>query len=123
MGVFKPFAGRSHRDYVARLHQCGHLPESEDRMLPRHHRLRRGAPIAAALILTLTLALPGTATAATSTGTGPSTNTDPYVLPVADGVHISSLLTVGDAAGNGYQMVGIPDGLGMIRQGANLVLY
>ena len=49
----------------------------------------------------------------------------PYVLPVADGVHIESLLTVGDggAASNGYEMVGIPDGLGMIQQGANLVLY
>ena len=59
------------------------------------------------------------------TSTGPSTTTPPYVLPVADGVHIKSLLTVNDAgaASNGYEMVGIPDGLGMIRQGANLVLY
>ena len=37
---------------------------------------------------------------------------------------ITSLLTVNDgAAGNGYKMVGIPDGLGMLGQGANLVLY
>jgi hypothetical protein len=45
---------------------------------------------------------------------GPSTSTDPYVLPVADGVHTKSLLTVGDseAASNGFEMVGIPDGLG-----------
>lgn len=55
------------------------------------------------------------ATAASSaTGKGPSTSTAPYVLPVTDGVQITSLLTVGDdgAAGNGYELVGIPDGLG-----------
>jgi len=40
----------------------------------------------------------------------------PYVLPVGDGVSIKSLLTVGDGgASNGYQMVGIPDGLGILR--------
>ena len=45
---------------------------------------------------------------------GPSTTTDPYVIPVTEGVHVKSLLTVGDAgaAGNGYEMTGIPDGLG-----------
>ena len=63
--------------------------------------------------------------AATSTTTGPNTTTAPYVLPVADGVHVTSLLTVGDAgsANNGYELVGIPDGMGMIQQGHNLVLY
>lgn len=45
--------------------------------------------------------------------TGPTTTVKPYVLPVADGVSITSLLTVGDKpAANGYRMVGIPDGLG-----------
>jgi hypothetical protein len=64
------------------------------------------------------------AIAASSTSIGPSTTTAPYVLPIADGIHIKSILTVGDgSASNGYKMVGIPDGLGMIRQGANLVLY
>lgn len=59
------------------------------------------------------------------TSTGPNTTTSPYVLPIADGVSIKSILTVGDpgTASNGYRMVGIPDGLGMMRQGANLVLY
>jgi hypothetical protein len=73
----------------------------------------------------LIVVLVAPASAATSTAIGPSSATAPYVLPVADGVHITSLLTVGDAgaASNGYEMVGIPDGLGMIRQGANLVLY
>jgi hypothetical protein len=67
-----------------------------------------------ALGAVLGLAVAGTAFAATSTDTGPSTNTDPYVLPVADGVSITSLLTVsdGEGASNGYQMVGLPDGLG-----------
>jgi hypothetical protein len=38
------------------------------------------------------------------------------VLPVGDGVSVKSLLTVGDgSASNGYKMVGIPDGLGLVR--------
>jgi hypothetical protein len=62
----------------------------------------------------LGLAAAGTALAATGTETGPSTDTDPYVLPVADGVEVTTLLTVSDAASasNGYEMVGLPDGLG-----------
>jgi hypothetical protein len=62
------------------------------------------------------------ATAATAiaapggTSTGPNTTTKPYVLPVGDGVSVKSLLTVGDgAASSGYEMVGIPDGLGLVR--------
>ena len=60
-----------------------------------------------------------------STAIGPSTTTAPYVLPVANDVRITSLLTVGDgAAGNGYQMVGIPDGLGFARERtASVVVY
>ena len=46
-----------------------------------------------------------------TSSTGPSTMTAPYVVPVADKVSITSLLTVGDAP-DGYTMVGIPDGLG-----------
>ena len=51
------------------------------------------------------------------TSTSPNTTTKPYVLPVGDGVSVKSLLTVGDggAATNGYPMVGIPDGLGLVR--------
>lgn len=56
------------------------------------------------------LAAPG------GTGTGPNTSTKPYVLPVGGGVSVRSLLTVGDgAASNGYEMVGIPDGLGLVQ--------
>ena len=37
----------------------------------------------------------------------------PYVLPTASNVELTSrILTVGESAGNGYRMVGIPDGLG-----------
>jgi len=87
-----------------------------------HKRSR--AALAVGVALVLGSAIGASANAASSTARGPSTTTNPYVLPIADGVHITSLLTVGDgAAGNGYQMVGVPDGLGMIRQGANLVLY
>jgi ABC-type sugar transport system substrate-binding protein len=60
-----------------------------------------------ALGAVLGLAAASTALAATGTGTGPSTATDPYVLPVADGVEVTSLLTVetptdAGAASDGY---------------------
>jgi hypothetical protein len=78
--------------------------------------------VTAATVAAMTLAT-GPATGATSTG--PSTTTGPYVLPVADGIDITSLFTVGDAgaAGNGYEMAGIPDGIGVLEQGANRVVY
>lgn len=43
-----------------------------------------------------------------------SSATESYLVASASGVHLFSLLTVGDekAADNGYEMVGIPDGLG-----------
>ncbi|MGI5491199.1 alkaline phosphatase PhoX [Microtetraspora malaysiensis] len=61
---------------------------------------------------------------ASTVSTGPSTTVAPYVLPVANGVSVTSLLTVGDKpADNGYRMVGIPDGIGAYRDGKDLVLY
>src|SRR6478752_6607855 len=87
-------------------------------------RRRPHSMAAAGVALLLVAAIGAPVNAASPTAKGPSTTTNPYVLPIADGVHITSLLTVGDgAASNGYRMVGIPDGLGLIRQGANLVLY
>lgn len=54
--------------------------------------------------------------------TGPSTSVAPFVLPVADGVEVTSLLTVGDEpTTNGYRMVGIPDGLGTYASDGDLV--
>ena len=71
-----------------------------------------------ALGAVLGFAVTGTALAAAA-DTGPSTTTDPYVIPIADGVKTSSLLTVKNGsdpgkASNGYAMVGIPDGLGAL---------
>jgi hypothetical protein len=62
-------------------------------------------------------AAPGAASATT----GPSTTTDPYVRPAADGVRIVSLLTVEDegSASNGFELVGIPDGLGAVADGGD----
>ena len=68
--------------------------------------------------LTTALAAPAAVAATGGFSKGPSTPTDPYVLPVADGVATKSLLTVSDAgsARNGYEMVGIPDGLGAYKR-------
>ncbi|HYO43520.1 MAG TPA: alkaline phosphatase PhoX [Candidatus Limnocylindrales bacterium] len=52
--------------------------------------------------------------AATPAKTGPSSSQSPYVVPIAPGVRTTSILTVGDSVG-GYRLVGIPDGLGVIR--------
>jgi hypothetical protein len=54
------------------------------------------------------LAAAGTALAAT-TETGPSTTTDPYVLPVADGVKVISLHR-GDADRSRRRLERLPDG-------------
>jgi hypothetical protein len=64
------------------------------------------------------VALSAGAALAAGAATGPTTTVAPYVVPVADGVTITSLFTVGDRpAGNGYRMVGIPDGLGVTQSG------
>ena len=70
----------------------------------------------AATSTTLATLAAATALAAPGTSRGPRTTVSPYVVPVADGVSTKSLLTVGDLpAANGFKMVGIPDGLGAIR--------
>ena len=58
-----------------------------------------------------------TALAAPGSTRGPSSRQSPYLLPVAPGVMNTALLSVGDAADNGYRMVGIPDGLGAFDNG------
>ena len=45
----------------------------------------------------------------------------PYALPSAAGVEIKPLLTVGDKADNGYEMMGIPDGMGAYDNGVQVV--
>ena len=87
-----------------------------------HPRSALTVTVTAATVAAMAL---GTGPAVGATSTGPSTTTAPYVLPVAPGVDITSLLTVGDsgAASDGYEMVGIPDGLGVLEQGANRIVY
>ena len=90
---------------------------------------RRRAPARRFALLTIAAALAFSASPAAaadhSISRGPSTTTDPYVLPVADRVSITSLLTVNDAgaAGNGYEMVGIPDGIGLSIAGGRAVAF
>lgn len=43
--------------------------------------------------------------------TGPSTSTSPYLVPTAEGVNFTSILSAGESV-NGYKMVGVPDGMG-----------
>jgi hypothetical protein len=80
---------------------------------------------AAAAVVAVAALSTMTGPAGAATATGPSTTTAPYMLPVAAGVDITSLLTVGDAgaAGNGYEMVGIPDGLGATQKGHELTIF
>jgi uncharacterized protein DUF839 len=79
--------------------------------------------LAAAAVAAASLAAAGPAAAAPlpPVSHGPSTTTNPYVVPVAGGVHTKSILTVGDAgaASNGYEYVGIPDGLGAFKLNGN----
>lgn len=46
--------------------------------------------------------------------TAQNSSQTPYLTPSIPGVSFTSVLTVGDAADNGYKMVGIPDGLGAL---------
>ncbi|MEN9681325.1 MAG: hypothetical protein RLZZ627_1218 [Pseudomonadota bacterium] len=54
--------------------------------------------------------------------TGPSSSAAPYIQPVADGVAVTSILTAADRAATGYQMVGLPDGLGAYDAGSKFVV-
>jgi hypothetical protein len=49
--------------------------------------------------------------------TGPSSSQAPYVIRSQPGVVTKAIITTGDAAANGYRMVGIPDGLGAYDNG------
>jgi Bacterial protein of unknown function (DUF839) len=80
--------------------------------------MSRRTKVAAALAAVAALsAAPAIGAQTDDTSRGPSTTTDPYLLPVADGVSMTSLLTVDDAgsADNGYEMAGIPDGIGAFQ--------
>lgn len=84
---------------------------------------RRAVHLSVTAATVAALAL-GTGPAIAVARTGPSTDVAPYVVPVAQGVDITSLLTVGDQpTRDGYRMVGIPDGLGAHQQGRDLVVF
>lgn len=86
--------------------------------------MKPGARRAAALAtVALTAVAAPSAFADSGVSRGPSTTKNPYVIPVADGVQIKSILTTGDQpADNGYGLVGIPDGLGAVRDGNNVTV-
>ena len=75
----------------------------------------------AAVLLVLGAAAAVAVAAYAAVETGPSSSHSPYVLPARSDVDVVSILTVGDNVpgtdldGPGYQMVGIPDGLGAFR--------
>lgn len=52
----------------------------------------------------------------TAVVTGPSSTRPPYIIPAANNVTITSIITVTDAVG-GYTMCGLPDGLGAFDNG------
>lgn len=49
-------------------------------------------------------------------GTGISSSQSPYILPIAPGVNLTSILTANDSVGT-YRMAGTPDGLGAFDNG------
>jgi Alkaline phosphatase PhoX len=88
---------------------------------------RAGRRLVATMVAAATLAIAASPVTAAppSTAIGPDTTTAPYVLPVPHDVKITSLLTVGDggAASNGYELVGIPDGIGLARHDGKAIVY
>ena len=75
------------------------------------------------MVRTFALVLALSVLAAPAATTGPSSSQSPYIVPVAEGVEFTSVLTVGDSvpkknvAGATYRMAGIPDGLGAYDNG------
>jgi len=49
--------------------------------------------------------------------TAQNSSQSPYVVPSIPGFKATAILTAGDAANNGYRMVGLPDGLGAYDNG------
>ena len=85
--------------------------------LSRRTLLRSGLGAAGLLLLDGALG-GGLRSASAAVKSGPGTTIMPYLLPSQASVDITALLTVRDKpADNGYRMVGIPDGLGLIPGG------
>jgi hypothetical protein len=89
-----------------------HTPDSARRSsAPSRVRLSRRSFMKTAAIGGGVLAL-GKLGAGRALAAGPNNTGPTYVLPSTGGVTLTPILTTGDAADNGYRMVGIPDGLG-----------
>jgi len=87
---------------------------SPRRGITRRAVLRGGAAAVGLFMLDTTFGQ-GLGRAAAAVKSGPGTTVMPYFLPAREGVDITALLTVRDKpADNGYRLVGIPDGLGLI---------
>src|SRR5436190_14235932 len=68
------------------------------------------------------IALLGLAVVAASTAASPPgfhTAKRPYLVPLATGVQVDPILSTGDVVG-GYQMSGIPDGIGAFKDKGDL---
>jgi Bacterial protein of unknown function (DUF839) len=85
--------------------------------------MRRGEKLSAAALIGVVVAGVAALVAHAATEKGPSSSHAPYIVPARPDVKTISILTVGDKVpgidrdGSGYQMVGIPDGLGAYRSG------
>jgi hypothetical protein len=90
----------------------------EQKKLSRRTLLKGAAAVAGGAVL-----LKKSATAASLPASGASTTVRPYAIPSTGGVEIIPILTVGEAAENGYRMVGIPDGLGAFREAQTISLF
>jgi hypothetical protein len=82
---------------------------------------RTGALVAlAAAVLTTTVV---TATASARTDPGFKTTQPAMISPVAPGVTVESIITVGDTLANGYMFESIPDGISIRRAGGDFEAY
>jgi len=89
----------------------------EGRMLSRRALLKGAAATSGGLIL-------NRSGFASSPASGASTHVQSYVLPsLSSGVNIIPILTTGEYADNGYRMVGIPDGLGALKDGKTFSVF
>src|SRR5262245_5808186 len=89
---------------------------SSRRTLSRRSLLKSAALSGSALFL-------GRPTLESSALFGAAPSTPPYVLAATPGVALTTIITTGDSAQNGYRMVGIPDGLGAMGNGQTFSLF
>ena len=95
-GITAPYSSNAPRDFMGR----------------RHQDMTSGSPIMRHLVPSLLLLAVGVLHAADTT------DANRYVLPVAAGVVVKPIFTVGESpTASTYQMVGIPDGLGAYDNG------